>query len=182
MKIVSTIFLTFLSIILYAQEPVLIKNGRSFEPDEVDSFLYDLNKQNDFVVSFCIKYKQDVNMESEYFVLARKDKNLSAYSYLEKSKKLLALDISGEALGLVWDTFIQNELFSMRNENDIPNFCAAKYKIYNSYSYEFVLLSKGIIKKLSYYDPEYYDSVCYGMTERSKIINCVAVISHVLNR
>ena len=87
-----------------------------------------------------------------------------------------------KSLQLVWDTFIQNDLFTMENESDIPLFCLEKYRIYNSFTYEFVLLNNGKMKKLSYYDPEYYDNACYGMAERKKIINSVAVITHVLTQ
>ena len=74
---------------------------------------------------------------------------------------------------------MQNELFSIRDEKDIANFCAAKYYIYNSYTYEFMLLSKDQMKILSYYNPEYYDEACFGMAERRKIINSVSVIHYI---
>jgi hypothetical protein len=56
-----------------------------------------------------------------------------------------------------------------------------KYQVYNSHTYEFVILSSEFMKTLSFYDPEYYDNVCYGMSERKKIVNSVSVINYVLN-
>ncbi len=90
------------------------------------------------------------------------------------------MSLSKQSMELIWDTFVQNELFSLKNEKDIPNFCLGKYQIYNSHTYEFVILNKGVLKKLSYYDPEYYDNACYGMPERRKIINSASVINYVL--
>ena len=120
--------------------------------------------------------------KSDYFILARKGENLLAYNYLTATKTLEPLTLSTELLDLAWKTFIQNDLFTIQNEKDIPNFCLGKYQIYNSYRYEFVLLNKGIMKKLSYYDPEYYDNACYGMAERQKIINSVSVINYISSR
>jgi hypothetical protein len=119
---------------------------------------------------------------SDYFVLTKKGDSLSAYNYLKTANRLELLHLSKESLELVWQTFIQNDIFNMQNEKDIPNFCPKKYHVYNSYTYEFVLFTKDTMKTLSYYDPEYYDNTCYGMAERKKIINSVAAITHVLSR
>lgn len=166
---------------LKAQEAVLIKNAESFKSERVESFLHDLNNKNDYVIAFRLKLTDKPDERSDNFVLVRKDKKLAAYNYLTMPGKLKPLNLSVGSLQLVWDTFIQNDLLSMQDESEIPVFCLEKYRIYNSYTYEFVLLNNGKMKKLSYYDPEYYDNACYGMAERRKIINCVSVISHVLN-
>jgi hypothetical protein len=67
----------------------------------------------------------------------------------------------------------------LRNEIDIPNFCAKKYEIFESYTYEFTLVAGGRMKVLSYYSPEYYIEACYGMSERQNIINAVAIINQM---
>lgn len=72
---------------------------------------------------------------------------------------------------MIWKNLIQNNLFSLKNEKEVANFCALKYHIYDSYTYKFTLISKSEMKMLSYYNPEYYDEVCYGLPERKKIIN-----------
>lgn len=182
MKILLAIFLCFVYDGLVAQETVLFKNGERFVPEQVERFLHTLNDQNEYVISFRVKFKDLAEEESVYFVLTRKGKKLSAYNYYQKSQNLDSLTLSDESLHLVWNTFIQNDLLTMKNEKDIPVFCLEKYQIYNSYTYEFVLLAGNEMKKLSYYDPEYYENACYGMAERRKIINSVAVISHVLNQ
>ncbi len=158
-----------------------LKTGEPFKTEKVGSFLHDLYNKNDYVISFRVKLTEKVDERSDYFVLVRKGRNLAAYNYLDVSGKLVSHNLTDKSLQLIWDTFIQNDLFSMENESDIPVFCLEKYRIYNSYTYEFVLLNQGRMKKLSYYDPEYYENACYGMAERRKIINCVAVISHILN-
>ena len=181
-KILLYILLLFFSRSIIAQEPVLIKNGERFVPELVERFLHSLNNQNDYVISFRVKFTDRTDEKSDYFVLTRKGMKLSAYNYEEKSRKLDPLKLSDESLQLVWDTFIHNDLYLMKNETDVSVFCSGKYRIYNSVTYEFVLLTKGEMKKLSYYDPEYYDNLCYGMAERQKIINSVAVITHVLTQ
>jgi hypothetical protein len=181
-RILLVCFLFFVSNSLRGQEIVSIKNGENFRPQEVDSFLHSLHEQNDYVIAFRLRLTDSVNEQSDSFVLLRKRSVLTAYNYSAKSKKLVSLNLSGASLQLIWNTIIQNELFSIHNESDIPVFCAEKYRVFNSHTYEFILLNKGKMKKLSYYDPEYYDNACYGMAERKKIINSVAIITHVLRR
>lgn len=163
-----------------AQEVIPIQNGQPFKPEKVERFLRSLYNQNDYVISFRLRLTDTVTEKSDYFVLLKKGRTLAAYNYFAKSENLVPLNLTVESLQLVWDTFMQNDLFSIQNESDIPVFCLGKNHIFNSFTYEFVLLSNGQMKRLSYYDPEYYDEACYGMIERKKIINSVAVINHVL--
>lgn len=158
-----------------------IRHGEKYKPEQVASFLQNLYSTNDFVISYRLRLTDKISEKSDYFILTRKGFSLAAYSYLEESRHLKALNLSEKSLELIWDTFVQNELFLIKNEKDIPNFCLQKYQIYNSHTYEFVILSKGTMKRLSYYDPEHYDDVCYGMSERKKIINSVSVINYALS-
>lgn len=182
MKVYFVFLLFCISLPLLAQHVSLIENGEKAKPENVDSFLSNLYTSNDYVISFRLRLSDTVNEKSDYFVLLKNAKILSAYNYSANSKNLKPLNLTVKSLQLVWDTFIQNDLFTMKNESDIPLFCLEKYRIYNSFTYEFVLLNNGKMKKLSYYDPEYYDNLCYGMAERQKIINSVAVITHVLTQ
>lgn len=175
------ILLVLFDVELYAQEPVRIENGQDYSVQSVPPFLHALYNKNVHIISFRVKFS-DQDERSDYFILTRKGSNLSAFNYTEKSHHLESLKLSDKSLELAWNTFIQNGLFSMQNEKDIPNFCLEKYQIYNSHTYEFVVLNNGTMKKLLYYDPEYYDIACYGMVERQKIINIVSVINHVLRR
>ena len=181
-KISFGLFLFFVSSLLSAQDVISIKNGESYKAERVNAFLHDLHSSNDYVISFRLKLTDRIDERSDYFVLTKKGDDLSAYNYLKKTNRLEPLHLSKESLKLAWRTFIQNDLFTMQNEKDIPNFCPEKYNVYNSYTYEFVLLTKDTMKTLSYYDPEYYDNACYGMPERKKIINSVSVVSHILSR
>ncbi len=182
MKSSFGIFLLFVSTLLSAQDTISIKNGESYKADRVNAFLHNLHSSNDFVISFRVKFTDKKDERSDYFILTKKGENLSAYNYFQEINQLQPLQLASESLNLVWRTFTQNDIFTMQNEKDISVFCPDKYNVYNSYTYEFVLLTKDTVKTLSYYDPEYYDNVCYGMSERKKIINSVAVISHVLSR
>ncbi|SKB83703.1 hypothetical protein [Daejeonella lutea] len=181
MRIWAGIFLLFMPFVLLAQEVVSIKEGKAYNQDELAPFLHKLTKSNDFVISYRMQFTDKPTEKSDYFILAKNDSNLAAFSYIEKNQQLKPINLANKNLLLVWDTFVQNELFSIKNEKDIPNFCLEKYQIYNSHSYEFVLIGKRVMKRLLYYDPEYYDNVCYGMAERRKIINSVSVINYVVN-
>ncbi len=182
MKISFFIVLLFIPGVLLAQKCVSIENGMDYDSDQVSTFLLGLQKTNDYVISFRTRLTGKNDEKSDYFILTNNNGKLSAYTYQNKANKLQQINLPAESLGLVWKTFIQNDLFKIRDEKDIANFCADKYQIYNSYTYEFVLLSKGKMKKLSYYNPEYYDTACYGMEERQKIINSVSVVDYLLNK
>lgn len=181
-RISSVIFLFFSPIFLLGQDVTSIKNGENYKPENVVPFLRGLYNTNDLVISYRMHLAKDGEERSDYFILTKKGASLTAYNYLEKNKQLTAVHLAKESLDLIWDTFVQNELFSIKNEKDIPNFCPGKYRIDNSHTYEFVLLGKGSMKRLSYYDPEYYDNACYGMPERRKIINSASVIYYVLTQ
>lgn len=176
------IFLSLVSLFLRAQDVISVTNGKTYKPDEAAIFLQSLYKLNDFVISYRLRFPHKITEKSEYFILTKTGSDLAGYNYLDERPQLNPLSLSKQSLQLIWDTFAQNELFFIRNEKDIPNFCPEKYQIYNSHTYEFVLYNKGEMKTLTYYDPEYYDNACYGMSERTKIINSVAVINYVLNQ
>ncbi len=157
-----------------------MESGPGFDAHFAEPFLDSLYAENDHVVCFQVKlWEQE---RSDYFILTRKDSILKAYTYASGSAKLQQLQKDRGSLGLIWKTFIQNDLFNIPDEKNIPNFCPEKYRIYNSFTYEFLIFSQGKMKKLSYYDPEYYDNACYGMSERKKVINSAAVVGYVINK
>lgn len=180
LSIGGAILLFVLSAFVFAQEDPAIENGKNYDVRQVSPFLHSLYEKNDIVIAFSVTYAGRPDNGSDDFILTRKANNILVYTFNQRSGTLKQLNIPAESLDLIWKTFIQNDIFKMRDESDIANFCAEKYHIYNSYTYEFTLLSKGRMKKLSYYAPEYYDEACYGMPERQKIINCAAVITYVL--
>lgn len=136
-----------------------------------------LSTKNDFVLAFRTYFPGEDASLAKYFILTGKGEQLRAYSYSGVKDMLKDLNLSANSLDQIWRTFKQNELFRIRDEKDIPNFCAKKYDIYESYTYEFTILSKGRMKVLSYYSPEYYIEACYGISERQNIINSVAIIN-----
>lgn len=179
MKISLLLFLLLSAPYLFAQEECGIKNGMKYDPALVLPVLHTLHEQNDYVIAFRTLLPLASGTESDYFILSSGNKKHQAYSYSSKAAGLVKLNLTDTSLDLIWKTFMQNELFSIRDEKDIANFCAVKYHIYNSYTYEFMILSKDRMKILSYYNPEYYDEACFGMAERRKIINSVSVIQLV---
>lgn len=136
-----------------------------------------LNSGNDFVLAFRTYFPGEKASEAKYFILTGNGEQFKAYSYLGTKNILTDLNLSSHSLDQIWKTFQQNDLFRIRDEKDIPNFCAKKYDIYESYTYEFTILSGGYMKVLSYYSPEYYIEACYGISERQNIINSVAIIN-----
>lgn len=141
--------------------------------------MHSLNSKNDFVLAFRTYFPGDGVSEAKYFILTGRNEQLRAYSYAKDM--LRDLNLSPDSLDQIWKTFQQNDLFRIRDEKDIPNFCAKKYEIYESYTYEFTILSQGRMKVLSYYSPEYYIEACYGISERQNIINSVAIINLIVS-
>ncbi len=180
MKITYLMFLLLGSFCLRAQDSLTIQNGEGYDPEKVAPFARELLKRSELVIQYRIINTQQADVISDYFILTKSGTKERAYKYLFKKQQLMELDLSQDMLELIWATFLQNELLAIKNEKDIPNFCLEKYRIYNSHTYEFVLLSKTTMKTLSYYDPEYYENACYGISERRNIINSAAVINYAL--
>jgi hypothetical protein len=175
------VFFYLIPVLLFAQDSVRLANGRDYDPDEIKPFLQKLRADNEYVISFRTRLTDRQSEDSDYFILTQNQGKLQAYTFLKQSVELRKLTLSTVSLQLAWKTFMQNELFAIRDEKDIPNFCPEKYQIYNSYTYEFIILSPLKMKRLSYYSPEYYDTACYGMEERKKIINSVSVVNYIMN-
>jgi len=171
--------LSFLLFVLpvFSQDLSRIENGIEYDDSKVQPFMQSLKSKNDFVLAFRTYFSGEAALGSEYFVLTGRGEQLQAYSYSAKMGGLMDLNLSLSSIDLIWKTFNQNDLFRIRDEKDIPNFCAKKYEIYESYTYEFTILSQARMKVLSYYSPEYYIEACYGISERQNIINSVAAIN-----
>ena len=172
----SFLFLTFLffSLSVLAQNEIEVENGVEYSSVSVKPFLHTLHEQNDYVIAFRVQLPlSSQGTKSGYFILTRLGKYFQAFSYKGELEKL---SLSDRSLELIWKNLVQNELFAMKDEKELFNFCPKKYHVYNSYSYEFTLISKSRIKTLSYYNPEHYDEACFGMSERKMIINAVSAI------
>lgn len=176
-----TISVLIITIQGFSQDKIRIENGMLYQSSLIKPFMQRLYEKNDFVVLFRTVFSNKSEAESSYFVLTSNEEQLKAYSYSMDNKVLINLNLSVSQLNLIWRTIQQNELFIIRDEKDIPNFCAKKYDIYGSYTYEFTILSKGYMKVLSYYNPEYYIDACFGISERQNIINSVAIMSQFIS-
>jgi len=180
MRIYLTILLFGFYTAILAQENPVIENGEPYNKTLVKPFLNSLQNDNDYVLTF--RTITAWNPESDYFVLTKKGTKLSAYNYSQKSQKLTNLTIKTDSLkSLLWRAYTEYDIFKIKNEKELSVFCPEKYEIFDSYTYEIILLTKQKMKKLSYYDPEYYDRVCFGLTERQKVINCASLINYVLS-
>lgn len=177
LKIVLILHLLLLAFPAFSQDEIYIENGIKYDASRIPAFMQSLNIKNDFVIAFRTYFPGETESESKYFVLTGSQRNLKSYSYSGSNAILKNLNLSPESVDQIFKTFHQNDLFRIRNEKDIPNFCAKKYEIYESHTYEFTILSKGDMKILSYYSPEYYIEACYGISERQNIINAVAIIN-----
>jgi hypothetical protein len=164
----------FFSQPVLAQNRIEIENGKAYNAVDMKPFLNTLHEQNEYVIAFRVVLPStSQGLKSDYFILTRLGNNVQAFRYKDELKKL---SLSDQLLELLWKNLIQNQLFTMKDEKELSNFCPKKYAIYHSYSYEFTLISKTRMKTLSYYYPEHYDEVCFGMAERKKIINTVSAI------
>ncbi|WP_291399894.1 hypothetical protein [Daejeonella sp.] len=158
---------------VFAQEQNILKQSRDIDYVALNPFLEKLEKQNDFVIAFRVLVSAIPDSAANYFVLT---KNANQFKAFKMSIKLEELNLPNAKLELIWANFVQNGLLSMKDERDLVDVCPKKYHIYNAHSYEFTILSKGKIKTLTYYYPEYYDEACPGMDGRKKIINSVAIV------
>lgn len=165
----------FISLCLHAQEQVLIKNGQAYDSSKFSKLVQNLHDQNEFVILFRTLIPDSVS--DKYFILTQSSNQFVAFELEPYTENKLPRKISQENLLMIWKNLLQNEIFSLRNEKELSNFCALKYDIYDSYTYEFTILSKSSMKVLSYYNPEYYDEVCYGLSERKKIINAASAFA-----
>ena len=174
-------FLLFISITasVYGQRDPVIENGESYKKDSVESVIDRLQTDNDYVLSYRKTYP---NVVYPYYILTRKNDVLSAYSYSAGAEKLNKLDLSEDLLNLWWKAYTEFDIFKIRDERFNSVFCPDKYRLPESHTYEIALLSKGVMKKLSYSDPEYYHRVCGGMFARKNVIDCVSLITYVLNK
>ncbi|WP_090706202.1 hypothetical protein [Daejeonella rubra] len=173
LRTVFIIAFFFFSPALFAQNEIPIENGEEYNAIKVKPFLDTLHKQNDYVIAFRVVLPSSRGSKPNYFILTHRGQSFQGFKYTGELEKLILPD---QSLELIWKNLVQNELFSMKDEKELSNFCPKKYHVYNSYSYEFTLISKSRIKTLSYYYPEHYDEACFGMPERKKIINSVSVI------
>jgi hypothetical protein len=172
------IFLLLFSSAVTAQKvDPIIKNGKAYDQEQVKPFLHSLHVQNDYVLAFRVVNPSLDEALIPYLVLTKLQQKLAAYYFNPKTQKLSATNLSADSLTLLWNAYIKNGLLDMKDEKDVAIFCPEKYNIYNSYTYEITLISKDQLKRLSYYDPEYYDRICPGMEEREKIISFASFIS-----
>jgi hypothetical protein len=173
-----TVFFQVFFSAAFSQEHFRIENGMDYDDSLVLPFMRTLNSTNDYVLVFRTFFPGEEAGKSDYFVFSAKAEQFKSYFYSGTDGYLKELSLSVLSLKQIWNTFDQNNLLSLRDEKNIPNFCARKYHIYESYTYEFTIYFKGKLKVLSYYSPEYYIDACYGIPERQNIINSVAVIKH----
>jgi hypothetical protein len=164
----------FFSQLVLSQNKIEIENGIAYNAVEMKPFLNTLHEQNEYVIAFRVLLPSSSQApKPDYFILTRLGNNIQAFRYKDELEKLR---LSDQSLALLWKNLMQNELFAIKDEKELSNFCPKKYAVYHSYSYEFTLISKTRMKILSYYYPEHYDEVCFGMAERKKIINAVSAI------
>jgi len=175
LRIYLTLSFSLLFLPVFSQVLNKLENGIAYDESRVRPFMRKLHSKNDFVFAYRSYFESTASSESKYFVLTVKGEEIKAYRYSRDMLK--KLNLSKYSLDQIWRTFRQNDLEKIRNERDIPNFCAKKYEIYDSHTYEFTILSASQMKVLSYYSPEYYLEACYGISERQNILNAVAIIN-----
>ena len=177
------IYLSFLFSIIFlpvhAQDNPVIENGKPYNKAFVKPFMQKLQERNQYVLSFRVTNPIHSDTDVPYLVLTKQQTKLAAYYYHQKPDLLTPIVLSPDSLGLIWKAYTSNDLFKIKDEKDLSEFCPEKYDIFDSYTYEFILLSKKHMKQLSYYDPEYYERVCPGMDERQKVINCASYIGYM---
>ena len=195
MKIVAFIILSICSIpVVYGQnEDLTIENGLPYNRESIDSCLNYLHEKNDFVLTFKTKATA-FSRNKDYFIITRNADSFTAYKYIHQSfDHLSKLNLPTDSIKKMWRSFIDNDLFRIKNYKDISNNCPqdsfvkngtivyySNISISDSHMYEFYILSKNEMKRLNYYDPEFFENHCGSVPERQKIIKCVSTISQIV--
>jgi hypothetical protein len=178
LKIFFALFFQVYFFPAFSQDSLRIEHGIEYNDFLVQPFMRTLNSNNDYVLVFRTYFPGEAASGSDYFVFSANGKQFKSYFYSGAEGYLKDLSLSAVSLKQIWNTFEQNDLLKIRDERNIPNFCARKYDIYESYTYEFTIYYKGKMKVLSYYSPEYYIDACYGISERQNVINSVSAIKY----
>jgi hypothetical protein len=158
---------------VFAQEHYILEHSTEIDTLVINPLLGTLAKQNEYVIAFRVLVNAIPDSASNYFILTKNSNQFKAFNMGFNLEELKLLDAK---LVFIWSNFVQNGLLYIKDERDLVDVCPKKYHIYNAHSYEFSILSKGKIKILTYYYPEYFNEVCPGMEERKSIINSVAVL------
>lgn len=169
----------FVPVLGIAQEQNPNKNPTEHLPVILNSTLDSLREQNDYVIAFRVLSNIILESNHQYLIFT---KNSNFYEAFKWTKKLEKWNVNNETQAIFWSIIQQNDILNIKNEKELVDVCPKKYHIYNSYSYEFTILSKKHINHITYYYPEYYDEVCPGLPERKKIINTVAVIDLLMRK
>lgn len=79
----------------------------------------------------------------------------------------------------IWNVFKENHFFDMRDERVIKiPLCSVR--IHDGAEYEFEIYVGKKYKKLYFYEPEFYEEECPGVSERKQIINCIKAFEKYL--
>ncbi|MEP7142864.1 MAG: hypothetical protein ABI707_08340 [Ferruginibacter sp.] len=150
-----------------------------------DSIIKALTKKSDVVIlymaystwSWNVKYQvinHDINNTWHYSVLSK-----SLLNEDDKEQKISAIDLPKASIKKIWQAFIDNDFFAIKNEADIKVNCKAH--VYDALHYEFRIITKKQYKILDYYAPEYFEKQCPGNMERQKIIKCAKIVFSFTN-
>jgi hypothetical protein len=154
-----------------------IQNGMPYDKNYVIPVLDSLHNTNEYVLAFSISSPW---RRSGFIILTKNPSGLAAYKYATKVQPgLIQLYFPVDTLNLLWKSYIDNDIFQLKNINTNNN-CGNM--IFDAHTYEYILLSKTRMKKLNFYAPEFFEENCSRVKEIKKVIASAAILSRALRR
>lgn len=96
--------------------------------------------------------------------------------WTEKENPIRSIDISQDSIKQVYRIFVDNEIFSMKNKEQIREACKGVSGSAGGRSYEIILFSENACKIIEYHEPELYKHKCPGYAEWQNLINLTKLL------
>lgn len=159
-----------------------IENGKPYDKNEVIPVFNTLHEKYDFV--FIFRIISPWHRNTVCLILAKNSTEITAYKYGGRLQAgLTQLNLPLDTLNVLWQTYIDNDLLQIKNSNEVKDTCDKnRYWVTDGHSFEYMMLSKNRMKKLSYYMPEFFEQYCPGIVERQKVIVSAGILSRTLFR
>jgi hypothetical protein len=93
--------------------------------------------------------------------------------------EIKTIKLNNNSVDCIWNVFKENHLFDMKDERSIK-IPSCSVRIHDGAEYEFEIYVGKKYKKLYFYEPEFYEEKCPGVSERKQIVNCIKAFEKYL--
>lgn len=81
----------------------------------------------------------------------------------------------------IWQEFKEQELFSLKTQTDVQH-PSCGYAIFDAGTAVIEIVLEGKYKRIEYEAPEYYESRCPVLTERSRFLHCFRILDTIRSK